>query len=101
MPNFKGPVAGSNLDFTSPQEALVALQRNPQLSRQVGNGSFTAYALYAVVLGTGTAVVSDTTAAYTVSAPGMVFPFGAPLANSPNATSTSISSAAAVTAIYK
>lgn len=95
------PVTGSNLDFTSPQEALNALQRNPQLSRQVGSGQFTAYALYAVIVPSGTAVVYDTTAAYSVAAPGMVFPFGAPLANSPNATSTRVSSSGAVTAIYK
>jgi hypothetical protein len=82
-------------------EGINALQRDPQLQRHIGNGSFTAYAIIGVIVPTGTAVIYDTTAAYSVAAPGLTFSNGAPLANSPNATSTSVSSAATVTVIYK
>lgn len=96
------PVQGSNLDFINLLEGVNALQRDPQLQRRIGNGSFTAYALVAVVVASGgQAVLSDTTVAYTIAAPGMTFSNGAPLANSPGPTSVSVSSSAAVTVVYK
>src|SRR5690242_8498428 len=86
--------SGSNLDFLNLLETQNAHQRNPQLRRLVGNGSVTASAIHAVVVPTGTAVVSSTAGVeYTVAAPGLVFPFGAPTIYSPGVGSVSVSSA--------
>jgi hypothetical protein len=94
-------VSGSNLDYTNPLETLNAIQRNPQLRRLVGNGTVTTNALYSVVVPTGVAVVTSTAGVeYTIAAPGMVFPFGAPTVYSPGIGPVSISSAATVTLIY-
>lgn len=92
---------GSNLDFLNLNEGINAAQRNPQLRRQLGNGNVTASAIHAVVVPTGTVVVYTTTAEYSVTAPGLVFPFGAPTIYSPGVGSVSVSSAAAgYTLIY-
>jgi hypothetical protein len=83
-------------------EGVNALQRNPQLRRLIGNGSVTASAIHAVIVPTGTAVLTDTTIAYTIAAPGLVFPFGAPLAPTygTGVGPVSLSSAAACSLIY-
>lgn len=92
---------GSNLDFLNVLESLNAVQRNPLLRRQVGNGSVTASAIHAVVIPSGTAVVFSTAGAeYSVSAPGLVFPFGAPTIYSPGVGAVSLSSAGAATLVY-
>lgn len=102
MPQFH-PIGGnSQIDYPNLNEAVNAIQRNSQFSRQIGVGAFTAYAIYAVIVPTGTAVIYDTTAAYTITAPGMNFmPSGIPLAFSPGPTGTNVSSSAAVTVVYK
>jgi hypothetical protein len=95
-------IQGSAIDFPNLGESINAQQRNPQLRRLIGNGSVTASVIQAVIVPTGTAVITDTTVAYTIAAPGLVFPFGAPLAPTYglNVGSVSMSSAAACTLIY-
>lgn len=52
-----------NLDFTSPVEAINALQRNPQVARLSLHGvitqTFSASTLYGFVIDTGTVTMTD------------------------------------------
>lgn len=80
MPVPFRPMGGGNVDFGM-LEGISALQRNPQIQRVFGTGTltFTGSVLYAVIPNSGTVSITDTTLSYQVAAPGLVFPFGAPL----------------------
>lgn len=81
-----------NLDFTSPLEALNAIQRNPQVARLslsgVTSATFTASTLYGFVLDTGSVTLTSGSAggAFLLKLTGPSsgsFSFGAPLAVPP------------------
>lgn len=87
MPAY--PLTGTNIDFASLPEVLSALQRNPQVQRAIVGAAnlstaFVGTTVYAVV-GAGSALLTltDVTQCYRFVAPGLVFPFGAPLAYDP------------------
>lgn len=76
-----------NLDFTSPVEALNAIQRNPQVARLslhgVTTSTFSASTLYGYIVDSGTVTLTDySSGAFLARLTGpsaQDFPFGAPL----------------------
>jgi hypothetical protein len=85
-------IPAGNLDFTSPIEAMNALQRNPQVARfslaGILTSTFTASTLYGVLIDSGsvTLTAGSSGGAFLVklSGPSVAsFPFGAPLSAPP------------------
>lgn len=81
-----------NMDFTSPVEALNALQRNPQAARLslhgVTTSTFSASTLYGYIIDSGTVTLTDGSAggafiARLTGPDSASFPFGAPLVAPP------------------